>query len=85
MQICQQINIAKLVTNDELNVTEKIDSTGNCKESELFYAAQCYKHRGHTLDIQENNFQSGSPNIATTSKTGQTAANFQNIFTKVTI
>ena len=31
-----------------------------------------------------NNFQSASPNIVTTSKTDQTTANLQNIFTKVT-
>ena len=37
------------------------------------------------LDIQENKFQSASPNIARTSKTGQTTANLKNIFTKVTI
>ena len=37
------------------------------------------------LDIQDNNFQSVSPNIAAASKTGQTTANFQNILMKVTI
>ena len=67
MQICQQINIAKLVTNDELNVTEKINSTGNCKESEFFYAAQCYKHRvlyiGHTREQLSERFSKHRYNI----------------------
>ena len=39
--------------------------------------------RSYILDIQGNNFQSTSPDIAATLKTGQTTANLQNIFTKV--
>ena len=47
-----QINTAKLITNDKLNKMEKIKGTGNCKEREIIYAAQCSKHKvlyiGHT-------------------------------------
>ena len=46
------MNTAKLITNDKLNITEKIKGTGNCKEREIIYAAQCSKHKvlyiGHT-------------------------------------
>ena len=41
--------------------------------------------RSYILDMQGNTFKSASPNIATTSKTGQTTVNLQNIFTKVVI
>ena len=40
------------ITNDKLNITEKIKGTGNCKEREIIYVAQCSKHKvlytGHT-------------------------------------
>ena len=39
----------------------------------------------YILDMQESNFQNGSPNIVTTSKTGKTTVKLQNIFTKVII
>ena len=39
--------------------------------------------RSYILAIQGNNFQSTSPDIFSTLKTGQTTANVQNIFTKV--
>ena len=46
------MNTAKLITNDKLNITEKIKGTGNCKEREIIYAAQCSKDKvlyiGHT-------------------------------------
>ena len=46
------MNTAKLITNNKLNITEKIKGTGNCKEREIIYAAQCSKHKvlyiGHT-------------------------------------
>ena len=73
------MNTAKLITNDKLNITKKIKGTGNCKEREIIYA------RSYISDILGNNLQSASPNIAMTSKTGQTTANLQNIFTKVII
>ena len=51
-KLCPQINTAKLITNDKLNITEKIKGTGNCKEREIIYAAQCSRrkvlHIGHT-------------------------------------
>ena len=39
------MNTAKLITNDKLNITEKIKGTGNCKEREIIYAAQCSKRK----------------------------------------
>ena len=51
-KLCSQINTFKLITNDILNIAEKIKGTGNCKEREIIYAAQCSKHKvlyiGHT-------------------------------------
>ena len=44
-KLCPQMNTAKLITNDKLNITEKIKGTGNCKEREIIYAAQCSKHK----------------------------------------
>ena len=39
------MSTAKLVTNGKLNVTEKeVKDTGNCKEKEIIYAAQCSKY-----------------------------------------
>ena len=43
-KLCPQMNTAKLITNDKLNITEKIGN-GNCNEREMIYAAQCSKHR----------------------------------------
>ena len=40
-KLCPQLNTAKLITNDKLNITEKIKGNGNCKEREIIYAAQC--------------------------------------------
>ena len=49
-RLCQQINPAKLITNDKLNITKKIK--GNRKEREFIYAAQCSNdkilHIGYT-------------------------------------
>ena len=51
-RLCPQMKKAKLITNDKLNRMEKIKGTGNCKEREIIYAAQCSKHKvlyiGHT-------------------------------------
>ena len=51
-KLCPQMNTAKLITNDKLNITGKIKGTGNCKEREIIYAAQCSKYKvlyiGHT-------------------------------------
>ena len=40
-----QMNTAKLVSNDKLNITETIKGTGNCKEREINYAGQCFKSK----------------------------------------
>ena len=57
---CPQINTAKLITKDKLNITEKIKGTGNCKEKEIIYAAQCSKHKvlyiGHTEEQLSEHF-----------------------------
>ena len=51
-KLCPLVNTTKLITNGKLNITEKIKGTGNCKEKEVIYAAQCSKHKvlyiGHT-------------------------------------
>ena len=51
-KLCPQLNTAKLITNDKLNITEKIKGNGNCNKREMIYAAQCSKHKvlyiGHT-------------------------------------
>ena len=51
-KLCPQINTAKLITNDKLYITGKKKDTGNCKERETIYVAQCFKHKvlyiGHT-------------------------------------
>ena len=39
------MNTAKLITKDKLNITEKIDGTGNWKEREIIYAVQCSKYK----------------------------------------
>ena len=44
-KLCPQMNTVKLITNDKLNIIEKIKGTGNCMEREIIYAAQCYKHK----------------------------------------
>ena len=40
------------MTNDKLNITEKIKRSKNCNESKIIYATQCCKHKvlyiGHT-------------------------------------
>ena len=51
-RFCPKVNTAKLISNDKLNITEKINGTGNCREREIIYVAQCFKHKilyiGHT-------------------------------------
>ena len=39
------MNTDKLITNDKLNITEKIKGTGSCKEREIIHASQCSKHK----------------------------------------
>ena len=56
------MDTAKLITNDKLNITEKIKGTRNCKEREII----CDVPRSYISDIQGNILQSASPNIAMT-------------------
>ena len=44
-KLCPQMNTTKLITNGKLNITEKTKGTGNCKEKEIIYAAQCSKYK----------------------------------------
>ena len=44
-ELCPQINTAKLITNNKLNLTEKIKGAGNYKEREIIHAAQGSKHK----------------------------------------
>ena len=44
-KLCPQIDTAKLITNDKLNITKKIKGTGNCKEREIIYVPQCSKDK----------------------------------------
>ena len=40
------MNTGKLIINNKLNITEKINGTGNCKKKEVIYtAAQYSKHQ----------------------------------------
>ena len=51
-KLCSKLNRTKLITNDKLNITEKIKGIGNFREKEIIYAAQYSKHKilyiGHT-------------------------------------
>ena len=42
-KLCSQTNTVKLITNNKLNITEKIKGAGNCWEREIIYPAQCSK------------------------------------------
>ena len=66
-----QKNAAKLITNDKLNIPQKIKGTGNCKERKIIYAAQCSRHKILYIGYTGQQLQSTSANIATTSKAGQ--------------
>ena len=44
-KLCPLINTAKPITNDKLNITEKIKGIGNCKERKVIYAEQCSRHK----------------------------------------
>ena len=79
------MNTAKLVTNDKLNITEKIKGTGHCKEREIIYAAQCSKHKvlyiGHTGEQLSERFSKDRYDV----KNRPYNSELQNIFTKVII
>ena len=65
-----KINIAKLITSNKLNITEKIKGTWYCKGREIIYATQCSKHKvlyiGHTGEQLSDCFSKH----CTTSNTG---------------
>ena len=42
-KLCLQTNTVKLITNNKLNITEKIKGAGNCWEREIIYPSQCSK------------------------------------------
>ena len=44
-KLCPQIETAKIITYDKLNITEKVKGTGSCKKREIIYTAQCSKHK----------------------------------------
>ena len=78
------MNSAKLITNDKLNITEKIKGTGNCKEREIIYAAQYFKHKvyiGHTGEQLSQRFSKHCYGI----KNRPDNSKLANIFTKVII
>ena len=39
------MNTAKFINDDKLNITERIKATGNWKNRQVIYAAQCCKHK----------------------------------------
>ena len=55
-----QTNTVKLITNNKLNITEKIKGAGNCWEREIIYASQCSKYNalyiGHTGEQLSDHF-----------------------------
>ena len=75
-----QINTVKLITNDKLNITEKIKGTGNCKEREIIYAAQCFKHKvlyiGHTGEQLSGCFSKHRYNIKNRPDNSELAKHF---------
>ena len=66
-KLCPQMNTAKLITNDKLDIMEKIKGTGNCKEREIIYATECSKHKVIYRTYRGTTFRAFLP---TTSKTG---------------
>ena len=51
-KLCPQIKIAKLITDEQLNISEKSKGIRNCKEREVIYVTHYSKHKvlciGHT-------------------------------------
>ena len=79
-KLCPQINTAKLIANDKLNIKEKIKGTGNCKESEIIYATQCSKRKvlyiGHTREQLSERFSKHRYNIKNRSDNSELARHF---------
>ena len=63
---------------------KKLKVLETARKGKSFKLHNTQSTRSYILNMPANNFQSASPNIVTTSKTDQTTANLQNIFTKVT-
>ena len=84
-KLCPQINTAKLITNKKLKITEKIKGTGNYKEREIIYAAQCSKQKvlyiGHKEEQLSEYFSKHCYDIKNWSDNNELA----NIFKKVII
>ena len=64
------------MTKVKLNIAEKTKGSGNCKERDATTLHDVQSTKSRILGMLEKNFHSVSLNIATTSKTDQTLANF---------
>ena len=77
------MNTVKLITNDKLNITEKIKGTGNCKEREIIYAEQCSKHKvlyvGHTGEQLAERFSKHRCDIKNKPGNSELAKHFREI------
>ena len=77
------MNKTKLITNDKLKITEKIKGTGNCKETEIIYAAQCSKHKelyiGHAGEQLSENFSKHRYDIKNRPDNSELAKHYQEI------
>ena len=73
-----QMNTAKIITNNKLNIMKKWKVLETARKGKSFTLHHARSTKSYILDIQGNNFQSAFLNIATTSRTGQTTANLQN-------
>ena len=79
-KLCAQINTTKLISNNKLNITEKIKGTGNCKEREIICAAQFSKHKvlyiGHTEEQLSECFSRHHNNIKNRPNNSELAKHF---------
>jgi len=59
-QICHLLNKTNLIQNENVNISVKLKSTGNCKTRNIIYAAKCKKHKiiytGHTSEQLNTRF-----------------------------
>ena len=70
-KIFPQINTANIIANEILKITEK-KATGNCKEKDVIYAAQCFKHKVLFIGYTRKKIHSVSPSILLKSIKSQT-------------
>ena len=79
-KLCSKLNRTKLITNDKLNITEKIKGTGNFREKEIIYAAQYSKYKilyiGHTEGQLSERFSKHRYDIKNTPDNSQLAKHF---------